>query len=211
MTVIALPTATPAAATQPAPEQVAPNRAHWNDPLRLIQNEAPANVGRIVLWIVCALTLILFVWAAFGKLDIVATTEGKLVPQTLVKIVQPAEQGVVKQILVREGDAVQAGQVLLRLDTTLANADKAGIANDLAAQRMQERRIQAELSGRPFSIKAGEDPALFAQVLGQHTARAKAQQDALDQEKSLLAKAQSEHKSATEILAKLQQSLPRSA
>ena len=208
MTVIALPTATSSAATQPAPEQVALNCATWNDPLRLIQNEAPANVGRIVLWIVCALTLILFVWAAFGKLDIVATTEGKLVPQTLVKIVQPAELGVVKQILVREGDAVQAGQVLLRLDTTLAKADKTGIANDLASQRMQERRIQAELSGKPFGIKAGEDPALFAQGLGQHTARAKAQQDALDQEKSLLAKAQSEHKSATEILAKLQQSLP---
>jgi hemolysin D len=211
MIVIALPTANASAAAkpaQPAPEQVASNRAAWSDPLRLIQNEAPAHVGRIVLWIVCALTVILFVWAAFGKLDIVATTEGKLVPQTLVKIVQPAEQGVVKQILVREGDAVQAGQVLLRLDSTLANADKAGIANDLASQRMQERRVQAELAGKPFGIKAGEDPALYTQVLGQHTARAKAQQDALDQEKSLLAKAQSEHKSATEILAKLQQSLP---
>ena len=214
MTVIALPTAAQSATTQPtqpahpAPAQVSPSRAHWSDPLRLIQNEAPANVGRIVLWIVCALTLILFVWAAFGKLDIVATTEGKLVPQTLLKIVQPAEQGVVKQILVREGDAVQAGQVLLRLDTTLANADKAGIANDLASQRMQERRIQSELTGKPFDIKAAEDLTLFAQVLGQHTARARAQQDGLDQEKSLLAKAQSEHKSATEILAKLQQSLP---
>ena len=218
MTVIALPhaaaqsTAPPAGApqdaAQPATEQVALGRAHWNDPLRLIQNEAPANAGRIVLWMVCALTLILFVWAAFGKLDIVATTEGKLVPQTLLKIVQPAEQGVVKQILVQEGDVVQAGQVLLRLDTTLAKADKTGITNDLASQRMQERRILAELSGKPFGIKAGEAPTLFTQVLGQHTARAKAQQDALDQEKSLLAKAQSEHKSATEILAKLHKSLP---
>lgn len=215
MTVIALPTAGPSTAAQPAqpapaqaPQQAAPSRPHWNDPLRLIQNEAPANVGRIVLWIVCTLTLILFVWAAFGKLDIVATTEGKLVPQTLVKIVQPAELGVVKQILVQEGDAVQAGQVLLRLDTTLAKADKSGIVNELAAQSMQERRIISELMGLPFTTKAGDDPALFAQVQGQLTARRRAQQDALDQEKSLLLKVQGEHSSASQILAKLQQSLP---
>ena len=119
MTVVALPPS--AAAAAPTPAQPAeqtqlngPGSARWNDPLRLIQNDAPAHTGRLVLWIVCALTLILFVWAAFGKLDIVATTEGKLVPQTLLKIVQPAEQGVVKQILVQEGDVVQAGQVLVR-------------------------------------------------------------------------------------------------
>ena len=222
MTVIALPNANSGseaqantgaignkATTQSDAAQPTDIQSHrWNDPLRLIHNDAPANIGRIVLWIVCALTLILFVWAAFGKLDIVATTEGKLVPQTLVKIVQPAELGVVKQILVQEGDIVQAGQVLLRLDTTLAMADKTGIAKELASQNMQERRILAELSGKPFGVKAGEDAALFLQVMGQHNARAKAQQDALDQERSLLAKAQSEHKSATEILIKIQQSLP---
>jgi hemolysin D len=213
MTVIALPPS--AVATAPTPAQPAeqtqpngPGSARWNDPLRLIQNDAPAHIGRLVLWIVCALTLILFVWAAFGKLDIVATTEGKLVPQTLLKIVQPAEQGVVKQILVQEGDAVQAGQVLVRLDTTLAKADKTGIASDLAAQRMQERRILSELSGTPFTTKAGDEPVLFAQVQGQLTARRRAQQDALDQEKSMLAKAHGEHSSGKEILAKLQQSLP---
>lgn len=85
-------------------------RSRWNDPVSLIQNEAPPRTVHMVLWIVCALTLVLFVWAAFGKLDIVATTEGKLVPQTLVKIVQPAEAGVVRQILVAEGDVVAEGQ-----------------------------------------------------------------------------------------------------
>ena len=213
MTVIALPPSAAAAAPTPAQpaeqaQQNGPGSAHWNDPLRLIQNDAPAHIGRLVLWIVCALTLILFVWAAFGKLDIVATTEGKLVPQTLLKIVQPAELGVVKQILVQEGDVVQAGQVLVRLDTTLAKADKTGIASDLAAQRMQERRIQSELSGAPFTTKAGDEPVLFAQVQGQLTARRRAQQDALDQEKSMLAKAHGEYSSASEILAKFQQSLP---
>ena len=215
MTVISLPVAIHAdgkpAASPPSPaaEQASPAAVtRWNDPLRLIQNEAPAHIGRLVLWIVCCLTLILLVWAAFGKLDIVATTEGKLVPQTLLKIVQPAEQGVVKQILVHEGDSVQAGQVLVRLDTTLAKADTTGLTQDLAAQRMQERRILVELSNQPFTAKAGDDPVLFAQVQGQLTARRTAQNDALQQEQQLLAKAQGEHQSAQQTLAKLQQSLP---
>jgi hemolysin D len=215
MTVISLPIGTKAdAPNTQAPAAAAAGvldttaRTRWNDPLRLIQNEAPANVGRLVLWIVCALTFILFIWATFGKLDIVATTEGKLVPQTLVKIVQPAEQGVVKQILVKEGDTVQAGQVLVRLDTTLAKADTASVSQDLTTQRMQERRIQAELSNLAFTPKAGDDPILFAQVQGQFAARRRSQSDALEQEKQLLVKAQGEHQSAQQILVKLQQSLP---
>ncbi len=104
------------------------------------------------------LVLVLIIWAAFSKLDIIATTEGKLTPQTLVKIVQPAESGVVKQLLVEEGDVVKAGQVLARLDTTVAHAEQAGVVADLATQQMQVRRIEAELANQPMLPKAGEDP-----------------------------------------------------
>ncbi|MBW8720415.1 MAG: HlyD family type I secretion periplasmic adaptor subunit, partial [Polaromonas sp.] len=151
---------------------------------------------------------ILIVWAALGQLDIIASAEGKLAPQTLVKIVQPAEAGVVKQLLVDEGDTVKAGQVLARLDTTLASADKAGISSDLVTQQMQTRRLEAELSDRPMLPKAGDDPILYAQVQSQYAAHRKAFADSLDQEKSLLAKAEHEKRSATEILAKLEQTLP---
>ena len=47
----------------------------WNDPLQLIQQDEPTRVGRLVLWVVCVLSLLLLVWSAFGKLDIVATAE----------------------------------------------------------------------------------------------------------------------------------------
>ena len=206
MTVIQLPT--PHTTPDGAPQAVTAIRTRWNDPLRLIQAQAPARLGRVVLWIVCLLCLLLVIWAALGKLDIVATAEGKLVPQSLLKIVQPAEAGVVKQILVQEGDRVQAGQILARLDTTLAKADKTGLTTDLATQRMQERRILAELKGAPFLPQAGDDTALFAQVQGQFAARRRAQQDAIEQEKALLQKAINEHASAQQVLSKLQQTLP---
>lgn len=195
---------------QPASATVVQLRppTRWHDPLKLIQAEAPGETGRIVLWSVSILMLALIVWAAFGQLDIIAAADGKLAPQTLVKIVQPAEAGVVKQLLVDEGDTVKAGQVLARLDTTLASADKATIAGDLAIQQMQTRRIEAELNDQPMLPKAGDDPALYAQVQSQYTAHRKAYLDALDQEKALLTKAEYERKSANEILSKLEQTLP---
>ncbi len=182
--------------------------SRWHDPLRLIQDEAPSETRRAVLWAVSILVLALIVWAAFGQLDIIAAAEGKLVPQTLVKIVQPAEAGVLKQLLVNEGDAVKAGQVLVRLDTTLASADKASVNSDLASQQMQARRITAELTDQPMLPKAGDDPNLYAQVQSQYAAHRKAYHDSLDQEKALLAKAEYERKSASEILVKLEQTLP---
>lgn len=207
MTVVPLPTA-PKSATTLDPSSSTRSPSRWNDPLSLIQNEAPAQVGRIVLWIVCALVFVLVIWASFGQLDIVATAEGKLVPQTLVKIVQPAEAGVVKQILVNEGDVVTQGQVLVRLDTTLAKAEKTTIAGDLASQLMQERRLIGELQQKTMTPQAGDDPVLFAQVQAQSLAKRRALNDALEQEHALLRKAQGERKSALEILTKLQQVLP---
>lgn len=183
-----------------------PNR--WHDPLRLIHAEAPDRISRIVLWTVCVLIFILLIWAAFGKLDIIATAEGKLVTQTLLKIVQPAESGVVKQLLVNEGDSVKAGQVLARLDTTLATADKNSISSDLATQQLQVRRLQAELLDQQMLPQAGDDPQRYAQVQSQYIAHRRAYLDALDQEKSSLIKMEHERRSASEVASKLEQVIP---
>src|SRR5262245_61218156 len=85
------------------------------DILRL-QQEPPSPLPRAVLYVVGTLLLLLVVWSAVGRLNVIAVASGKLVPQSYVKVVQPASAGVIKEILVREGDAVKAGQVLARLD-----------------------------------------------------------------------------------------------
>ncbi len=185
-----------------------PESGRWHDPLRLLQTTGPDQSRRIVLWAVSLLTLILVVWAAFGQLDIIASADGKLVTQTLVKIVQPAEAGVIRELLVKEGDAVKAGQVLARLDPTLAQADRSAVANELATQQMQERRVQAELAAQPMLPQAGDDPQRYAQVHALYLAHRKAFLDSLEQEQSLLLKAEHEHHAATQVLAKLEQTLP---
>ncbi|MDB5729227.1 MAG: HlyD family type secretion periplasmic adaptor subunit [Noviherbaspirillum sp.] len=207
----AIASQSPSASSTPAINaRIIPLRlpGRWHDPLKLIGEQAPGETGRIVLWSVSLLVLASIFWAALGQLDIIASAEGKLATQTLVKIVQPAEGGVIKQLLVNEGDTVKAGQVLARLDATLAGADKAGISSELAIQQMQSRRIHAELSDQPMMPKAGDAPMLYAQVQSQYAARRQAYMDSLDHEKALLAKAEHEKRSAAEILHKLEQTLP---
>ncbi len=184
----------------------APTR--WHDPLQLMQDQAPPRISRIVLRSVAVLVLLLAIWACVGKLDIIAGAEGKLAAQTLLKVVQPAEAGVVKQILVNEGDTVKAGQVLLRLDPTLARAERNSASSLLAEQRLQLRRIQAALADRPLQSLSGDDKGLFLQVQNQDLAQRRAFHDTLAQEQALLQKAESELSAARQVQQKLEQTLP---
>ncbi|BAI98009.1 HlyD family type I secretion periplasmic adaptor subunit [Sphingobium sp. TA15] len=73
-----------------------------------------------VLLIGLVLTLL---WLTFGKVDVVASAPGRLIPADNVKLVQPAEAGIVRAIHVRNGQFVRKGQVLVELDPTVSAAE----------------------------------------------------------------------------------------
>lgn len=176
--------------------------------LTALHEQAPSPLPRAVLYVIAALIAITFAWAAFGSVDIVAVADGRLVPQTYVKIVQPAEHGTIKEILVREGESVQAGQVLMRMDAQLADADRRTIEADLALRRLHLRRIDAELAGAPFAPRAGDPPDLARQTAELYQANRRAFEDAVAQERAVLAKAQQDLASARAVEAKLRQVVP---
>ena len=91
--------------------------------LLTLQLSPPSRMPRTVVLGLTALVGGLLAWSFFAELDIVATAQGRLVPISYTKVVQPAEAGVVSEILVKDGDAVKAGQVLLRLDARLSQND----------------------------------------------------------------------------------------
>jgi HlyD family secretion protein len=173
-----------------------------------LQEAPPSPLPRLILWCLLALVAITLLWSAFGRLDIIAVAPGRLVPQSYLQIVQPAESGIVKELLVREGDLVEAGQVLARMDTRFSEADRQSLRNEIAQRSLQLRRIDAELSGAPLAGKPGDPPALFAQVDAQYRARRQAFLDSLATEKTVLSKAEQDLRAAREIEAKLRKQLP---
>ncbi|HEX2651882.1 MAG TPA: HlyD family type I secretion periplasmic adaptor subunit [Burkholderiales bacterium] len=185
-----------------------PAHADFLPEILALQEEPPSPLPRFVLWTVLALIGALSVWACVGKLDVVAVAEGRLVPKSQLRIVQPAEGGVMRELLVKEGERVGAGQVLARMDVRAAEADAATAQNEAALKRLQLRRIEAELAGRPLEARPGDPPRLHAQVEAQRAARAHAHEAGLAEQRTVIARARREMQAAEETQAKLAGSLP---
>ena len=177
-------------------------------PLLRIQEQAPAPLAGWLLGLLLGVLVFATTGIAFGRLDIVAVAEGKLVPEGYLKIVQPAEQGIVRDILVREGERVQAGQVLIRMDPVMTEADARQLHNDHERRRLALRRIDAQLAEKPLLRAAGDSAQLHAEAQAQHAANVQAYQNALAQERVLREKAANDLASAREIKVKLEQTLP---
>lgn len=175
---------------------------HWSEPVVI------AEGTHALLWTLLVLVTVLLAWALLARLDIVALAPGKLVPVSQVKIVQAAEAGIVREILVVDGTRVEAGQTLIRMDTTLAGVDAGQVARDLALRRITLRAIDAALLGENLGARAGDPPALFAQVDAQFAARRQALEDSLRQEQQAAARARSERLAAEQVRDKLRATLP---
>ncbi|QLI81189.1 HlyD family type I secretion periplasmic adaptor subunit [Chitinibacter fontanus] len=88
-----------------------------------LQESPPHPAARITLYALISFLLLALLWACFGKIDIVAVAPGKLVVSDQSKTIQPLEPGVIKSILVQDGQIVKAGDVLIELDHTIAGAE----------------------------------------------------------------------------------------
>lgn len=108
--------------------------------------EQPVSpTGRITAYILGAGLVLALGWATFGKLDIVASAPGRLIPADNVKLIQSSDGGIVRAILVRDGQEVRKGQALIELDPTVATADTAQAKSALQTALLDVARAQAVL------------------------------------------------------------------
>ena len=119
-----------------------------------------------------------------------------------------SKPGVLRDILVVDGQEVKAGQVLLRMDTQVNDADQATVETDLMLRRLQLRRIQSELEGVPFTAKPGDRVDLVQQVTAQSLANRRAYESQLESEKATLAKAEQDLSESMEMESRLKQTVP---
>ena len=173
-----------------------------------LQSSPPSPLPRAVLKSGLLLFAIVLGWAAIGRLDIVAVAEGKLLPVSYLKIVQPADAGIVRDILVKEGQHVTAGEILVRMDANLSDADSKTIEGELEHKSLELRRIEAELAGTSFRMQTGDSPELFRHIEAEYLANRRALEDSLAEARTTLEKSRQDLAATQEMQRKLEQTLP---
>lgn len=128
-------------------------------PSALALQETPVHPApRIVMGMILLFALIAILWAVLGRMDVVSVARGKIIPDERTKTIQPVETAVVKRINVRDGQQVQAGEVLLELDSTLEHADVQRLTKEALTARLDAARARALL-------EALDDPAAVPKLV----------------------------------------------
>ena len=111
-------------------------RSVQSKPEKIVLEQSPTMV-RVIIWMMIGTTTFGVLWLAFAKTDEVVIAPGKLEPIGDVKTVQMPQGGVLKQMLVREGQKVNKGQVLLRLDSEASTDREKSLRASLAAKTQE--------------------------------------------------------------------------
>ena len=102
----------------------------FSSPAMAVQLMPPGVVVRMVSLSICAMVALALGFAYVAKMDIVVSVQGKVIPSGKSKVVQPLEPGVVRAVLVHDGQKVKAGDVLVELDPTSTGADRERLQGD---------------------------------------------------------------------------------
>ncbi|MBL8387303.1 MAG: HlyD family type I secretion periplasmic adaptor subunit [Hydrogenophaga sp.] len=196
------------------PEPLQPHEAQFLPAALSLQETPVSPAPRVAMWLIIAFALLALLWSIFGQIDVVATAQGKIVPNDRTKTIQPFETASVRAIRVTDGQAVKAGDVLVELDPTSSRADLDRVRSELAAARLQVARSKAVLAAldgagkaslvRPDGIDDGayqEAQSLLAGQLAEYAAK----QSRIDAE---IAQRVAELRSTQELVTKLENTLP---
>ncbi|WP_375572245.1 HlyD family efflux transporter periplasmic adaptor subunit [Seohaeicola saemankumensis] len=120
----------------------------------------------LTIWL-CAGTVWLFIiWASMAWVDEIVRAEGEMISASRPQIIQNLEGGILAELAVREGDMVQRGDVLARLQGTQFRTSVDDLLDQIAALEIRRLRLEAELAGQPaFGVPAdlaARNPAMVA-------------------------------------------------
>ena len=148
------------------------NAPKSDDPVMLpAKTASPAKVG---LWVLGLGLGGFLLWASIAPLDEGGPTHGMVTLDTKRKAVQHLSGGIVKAVLVGEGDMVTEGQPLLELDENVARANHEAVRQRYLGLRAMQGRLLAEQAGRnridfhPDLLVAQSDPLIASQMSTQH-------------------------------------------
>ncbi|KJC40736.1 hemolysin secretion protein D [Bradyrhizobium sp. LTSP885] len=178
--------------------------------------ETPASpVGRMTGATIILFFAVAVVWSIFGRVDIIATAQGKIVPTGRTKTIQPLETGIIAAIHVQDGDRVTAGEVLIELDRTVTQAERKHIVQDLIASQLDVARLatlrdnfESPVIPHDLVTSAGASDADVARTRSSMRAQAGEQLAKLAAISRQIEQKRAESDSVTAAIAKIDASMP---
>lgn len=161
---------------------------HEFKPLLIEIEDRPLNpLGRSLLWIIIAIILFGGLWLYLAKIDIVVSARGKVIPYGEIKVLQPVETGVISKLLVREGEFVHKGELLIEIDPSVTTTNLDSKVKNLELLELEITRIMALVEEKDFKPKVSfkDKDLLFTQTLIYETSKRgyKQQQALVNQQK----------------------------
>lgn len=112
----------------------------------------PSATSNMMLVSTVALVVIMLGWMTFSNIDEMTHGEGQVVPSSEIQVVQSLEGGVLKELLVSEGEVVRKDQVLLKISDVAFASEERGTAAKQESLQVKKARLEAEANGKPFVI-----------------------------------------------------------
>jgi HlyD family secretion protein/adhesin transport system membrane fusion protein len=189
MTVVAAP---PPPATEVARSR--PRQRYLEQSIRL-EEAGPPGLSGLSILVITALVLAAIAWSAVTRVDEVAVAMGEVVPAGSIHAVQHLEGGIVRDILVREGDIVEAGAPLFRMAPSGSQSDLSQMQARRAFLLLQAERLRAFAEGRPPAFQTViegygdlkiDQQAIFATQIASREDQASVQRSVIEQRQAEL-------------------------
>lgn len=131
-----------------------------------IEDSPVSPLGRCTFWVIVAIMVVTVMWLTLGKVDIVVSARGLVIPDGEAKIIQPLDTGVISKILVKEGDFVKEGQALMEIDPATTEPELESVQKNLEDTLLEIKRLNATTDGIEFdTTNETSETALIQQNL----------------------------------------------
>ena len=172
--------------------------------------DRPGLFCHLVLWLTVAIIFTAIVWANLATLDEITRAEGRVIPSSQIQVIQNLEGGILREILVEEGDRVERGQVLLQIDDTRFTSSLKESQTAVTALRFRILRLESEISRQPM-IEPANLSNSEQQTFNDEAQLYLSRQKELDSNLAILEQQLAQHKQTKEELERELQNLERAA
>ncbi len=148
----------------------------------LLSQTTPGS--RLVSYIVAAIIVVGIIWASMARVEEITQGEAKVISRSREQVIQSLEGGILAEMSVREGDVVESGQVLLKIDPTRANASYREALTKVVGLKATLARLRAEAYGQPLVFD--EQVKQFPEEVESETRAFNARRRALEESVSAL-------------------------